>query len=154
LFAPSLPPIPHTHTQQAREVQLAQRRKAHREAEAVSGVADGAVPKGNTPWERVISVCNFNAEALSRDPFKELSRCARVGGVRRAWAVCVRGAQVGPVCGGTTIECVCVGMRQSNAHHALTSCLARCCRCCGDLHLHRYKAVLLAAKTANISVGQ
>jgi hypothetical protein len=37
-------------------------------------VAEGAVPKGNTPWERVISVCNFNAEGLSKDPFKELSR--------------------------------------------------------------------------------
>jgi hypothetical protein len=59
---------------QARDVQLEQRRKANRDAEAVSGVAEGAVPKGNTPWERVISVCNFNAEGLSKDPFKELSR--------------------------------------------------------------------------------
>lgn len=59
---------------QAREKQLEQRRKANRDAEAVSGVAEGAVPKGNTPWERVISVCNFNAEGLSKDPFKELSR--------------------------------------------------------------------------------
>jgi hypothetical protein len=59
-------------------VQLQQRRKANREAEAVSGVAEGAVPKGNTPWERVISVCNFNSEGLSKDPFKELSRCAAV----------------------------------------------------------------------------
>jgi len=58
----------------ARNVQLEQRRKANREAEAVSGVAEGAVPKGNTPWERVISVCNFNSEGLSKDPFKELSR--------------------------------------------------------------------------------
>lgn len=56
-------------------MQLEQRRKANREAEAVSGVAEGAVPKGNTPWERVISVCNFNSEGLSKDPFKELSRC-------------------------------------------------------------------------------
>lgn len=55
-------------------MQLQQRRKANREAEAVSGVAEGAVPKGNTPWEKVISVCNFNAEGLSKDPFKELSR--------------------------------------------------------------------------------
>jgi hypothetical protein len=59
---------------QARDKQLDSRRKANREAEAVSGVAEGAVPKGNTPWERVISVCNFNAEGLSKDPFKELSR--------------------------------------------------------------------------------
>lgn len=58
----------------ARDVQLEQRRKANRDAEAVSGVAEGAVPKGNTPWERVISVCNFNSEGLSKDPFKELSR--------------------------------------------------------------------------------
>lgn len=58
----------------ARDKQLDSRRKANREAEAVSGVAEGAVPKGNTPWERVISVCNFNAEGLSKDPFKELSR--------------------------------------------------------------------------------
>eukprot|EP00775_Hariotina_reticulata_P009345 gene9345-9508_t len=58
----------------ARDVQLGQRKKANREAEAVAGVAEGAVPKGNTPWERVISVCNFNSEALSKDPFKELSR--------------------------------------------------------------------------------
>lgn len=57
-------------------MQLDQRRKANREAEAVSGVAEGAVPKGNTPWERVISVCNFNSEGLSKDPFKELSRYA------------------------------------------------------------------------------
>lgn len=55
-------------------MQLQQRHKANREAEAVSGVAEGAVPKGNTPWERVISVCNFNSEGLSKDPFKELSR--------------------------------------------------------------------------------
>lgn len=59
---------------QARDVQLQQRRKANRDAEAVSGVAEGAVPKGNTPWEKVISVCNFNSEGLSKDPFKELSR--------------------------------------------------------------------------------
>lgn len=56
-------------------MQLQQRRKANRDAEAVSGVAEGAVPKGKTPWERVISVCNFNSEGLSKDPFKELSRC-------------------------------------------------------------------------------
>lgn len=49
---------------QARDVQLSQRKKSNREAEAVSGVAEGAVPKGNTAWERVISVCNFNAEGL------------------------------------------------------------------------------------------
>jgi hypothetical protein len=36
------------------------------------------VPKGNTPWERVISVCNFNSEALSKDPFKEMSRFKQV----------------------------------------------------------------------------
>jgi hypothetical protein len=59
---------------QARDVQLSQRKKSNREAEAVSGVAEGAVPKGNTAWERVISVCNFNSEALSKDPFKEMSR--------------------------------------------------------------------------------
>jgi len=35
-------------------------------AESIAGVAEGAVPKGNTPWERVISVCNFNSEALSK----------------------------------------------------------------------------------------
>lgn len=58
----------------ARDVQLQQRKKSNRDAEAVSGVAEGAVPKGNTPWERVISVCNFNSEALSKDPFKEMSR--------------------------------------------------------------------------------
>lgn len=46
-----------------------------------AGVAEGAVPKGNTPWERVISVCNFNAEGLSKDPFKELSRWVRGLGV-------------------------------------------------------------------------
>ncbi|KAF8062690.1 hypothetical protein HT031_004019 [Scenedesmus sp. PABB004] len=57
-----------------REVQLSQRKKSNREAEAVAGVAEGAVPKGSTPWERVISVCNFNSEALSKDPFKEMSR--------------------------------------------------------------------------------
>lgn len=51
---------------QARDVQLEQRKKANREAEAIAGVAEGAVPKGNTPWERVISVCNFNSEALSK----------------------------------------------------------------------------------------
>lgn len=61
---------------QSRDKQLESRRKVNREAEAVSGVAEGAVPKGNTPWERVISVCNFNAEGLSKDPFKELSRWA------------------------------------------------------------------------------
>lgn len=38
------------------------------------GVAEGAVPHGTGPWERVISVCNFNAEGLSKDPFKEMSR--------------------------------------------------------------------------------
>jgi hypothetical protein len=43
-----------------------------------AGVAEGAVPKGNTPWERVISVCNFNSEALSKDPFKEMSRFKQV----------------------------------------------------------------------------
>jgi hypothetical protein len=32
------------------------------------------VPHGTGPWERVISVCNFNAEGLSKDPFKEMSR--------------------------------------------------------------------------------
>ncbi|KAF6252350.1 hypothetical protein COO60DRAFT_538325 [Scenedesmus sp. NREL 46B-D3] len=62
----------------ARTVQLDQRKKSNRENEAVAGVAEGAVPKGNTPWERVISVCNFNSEALSKDPFKEMSRLLQV----------------------------------------------------------------------------
>eukprot|EP00883_Tetradesmus_obliquus_P015382 jgi/Sobl393_1/8514/SZX66534.1 len=62
----------------ARNVQLEQRKKSNRENEAVAGVAEGAVPKGNTPWERVISVCNFNSEALSKDPFKEMSRFKQV----------------------------------------------------------------------------
>lgn len=59
---------------QARNTLLVKRKNTNREAEAVSNVAQDSVPKGNTPWERVISVVNFNAEGISKDPFKELSR--------------------------------------------------------------------------------
>ncbi len=53
---------------------LAKRKSTNREAEAVSNVAQDSVPKGSTPWERAVSIINFNSEGVSKDPFKELSR--------------------------------------------------------------------------------
>jgi hypothetical protein len=57
-----------------RTAQLSKRKTNNREAEALAGVAAGAVPQGDKPWERVMSVVNFNSEGASKDPFKELSR--------------------------------------------------------------------------------
>lgn len=61
---------------QARNAQLSKRKSTNRDAEKASGVAENAVPQGKTPWERAISVINFNMEGAttSKDPFKELSR--------------------------------------------------------------------------------
>jgi hypothetical protein len=59
---------------EARNLQLTKRKDTNREQEKLAGVADGAVPKGDKPWDRVISVVNFNAEGVSKDPFKEMSR--------------------------------------------------------------------------------
>lgn len=53
---------------------MSKRKATNREAERVANVAQDSVPKGNTPWDRVVSVVNFNAEGISKDPFKELSR--------------------------------------------------------------------------------
>jgi hypothetical protein len=57
-----------------RTAQLTKRKTNNREAEAIAGVAAGAVPQGDKPWDRVLSVVNFNAEGTSKDPFKEMSR--------------------------------------------------------------------------------
>jgi len=59
---------------EARNVQLAKRKDTNREQEKLAGVSEGAVPKGDKPWDRVMSVVNFNSEGLSKDPFKEMSR--------------------------------------------------------------------------------
>lgn len=60
--------------EEARKSGVSKRKKDNRQAEKSSNVAAGAVPTGNTPWERTISVINFNAEGPTKDPFKEMSR--------------------------------------------------------------------------------
>lgn len=76
-------------------MQLEGRKRANREAEAAAGVAAGAVPQGSAPWERVISVCNFNGEALSKDPFKELSRHVDAGCWQSMQTACATAAAAG-----------------------------------------------------------
>lgn len=67
-------------TPQARTSQLSKVKASNRQAEKEAGVAEGAVPRGSAPWERVLSVVDLGvAGNTSKDPFKELSRW---GGVR------------------------------------------------------------------------
>lgn len=62
-----------------RDALLAKRKATNRELERSSNVAAGAVPTGDKPWERVLSVITFNREDakgphVAKDTFKELSR--------------------------------------------------------------------------------
>lgn len=62
-----------------RELLLSKRKATNRELERTSNVAAGAVPSGDKPWERVLSVITFNREDakgphVTKDTFKELSR--------------------------------------------------------------------------------
>ncbi|KAI8476632.1 MAG: hypothetical protein J3K34DRAFT_401019 [Monoraphidium minutum] len=62
-----------------RSTLLDKRKKTNRELEKTSNVAAGAVPSGDKPWDRVLSVIAFNREDakgphVAKDTFKELSR--------------------------------------------------------------------------------
>ncbi|GBF91935.1 hypothetical protein Rsub_04659 [Raphidocelis subcapitata] len=62
-----------------REALLSKRKSTNRELERSSNAAAGAVPTGEKPWERVLSVITFNREDakgphVAKDTFKELSR--------------------------------------------------------------------------------
>lgn len=62
-----------------RDALLSKRKATNRELERTSNVAAGAVPSGDKPWERVLSVITFNREDakgqhVAKDTFKELSR--------------------------------------------------------------------------------
>lgn len=62
-----------------RDALLSKRKTTNRDLEKTSNVAAGAVPSGDKPWDRVLSVITFNREDakgqhVTKDTFKEKSR--------------------------------------------------------------------------------